>query len=108
MKVIVPLAENVLTPLATMKSTSLIDVLIIRKMPGREVVKAGKEITLLISCEYLNGIIKIIKSNENSGGLVDGVSATTKHNMKRRKLVFCVARNFGWFIVGKCADQKSN
>ena len=46
MKVAVPLAKNVLTPLATMASVSAIDGAIQRKMLGRDVVRAGKVITL--------------------------------------------------------------
>ena len=46
MKVAAPLAKNVLTPLATMASVSAIDGAIQRKMLGRDVVRAGKGITL--------------------------------------------------------------
>ena len=43
-------------------------------MFGRGVVRAGKIINLVISNEDMNDIIRIIKSLENSGLLIDIVS----------------------------------
>ena len=51
-----------MAPLATMASASPIDGTIQRKMRGGDVVRAGKGITLIISNEDMDGIIKIIKS----------------------------------------------
>ena len=42
-------------------------------------VRAGKRFTLFISNEDMNDIIKIIKSLEDSGVLLDGVTETVKH-----------------------------
>ena len=42
----------------------------------------GKEFTLFISNEDMNDIIKIIKSLEYSGILIDGVTETVKHEIK--------------------------
>ena len=52
-------------------------------------MRAGKWITLVISNEDMGDIIKIIKSLENSGVLIDGVSETVKLEIKRQE---------GWFI----------
>ena len=81
MKVGVPSAKNFLAPLATMVSASAIDGTIQREMRGRGAivtgkagaVKAGKGITLVIVNEDMDDIIRIIKSLENSGVLIDRV-----------------------------------
>ena len=65
----VPLAMNLLAPLATMGSASTIDSAIQRKMP--RVIRAGKGIMLVISGQYMDDIIRTIKSLENSGVLID-------------------------------------
>ena len=44
-----------------------------RKISGQRAVKAGKELTLFISNEDMNVFIKIIKSLEDLGLLIDGV-----------------------------------
>ena len=62
MKVAVPLAKNVLAPLATIAPTSATYGAIQRKMGERGVVKAGKGVNLVISNEDLDAIIRIIKS----------------------------------------------
>ena len=72
-----PLAKNVLEPLATMASASAIDDAIQRKMRGRDVERIEKGTRLAISNE---DIIRIIKSLENSGILIDRV--TIKHDIK--------------------------
>ena len=40
-------------------------------MSGKEVLRAGKGLTLLILNEDMNGIIKIIKSLKDSDALID-------------------------------------
>ena len=54
-------------------------------------MRAGKEFTLFISNEDMNGIIKIIKLLEDSGVLIDGVTETIKHETKKKAnfLEFC-------------------
>ena len=54
---------------------------------GRERRK-GKGITLVISNENISGIIKIIKSFENSNLLIHGVSKILKHETKKHEGVF--------------------
>ena len=51
-------------------------------MHGEGVVKAGKGIPLVISNEDIDDIIRIIKSLERSGVLIDGVIETVKHEIK--------------------------
>ena len=55
-----------------------------RKISGKGVVWAGKGFTLFISTENMN-IIKIIKSLEDSGVSIDGVSETIKHEIRNKK-----------------------
>ena len=56
-------------------------------MRGRVVARAGKRMALVISNEDMDDIIRIIKSLENSGILIDGVSQTVKHEIKKNKNV---------------------
>ena len=48
-------------------------------------MRAGRGFTLLISNEDVNDIIKIIKSLEDSGVLIDGVTETVKHERKKQE-----------------------
>ena len=43
----------------------------------------GKRIALIISNEDLNEIVKVIKSLDNSGVMIDGVSQTVKNEIKK-------------------------
>ena len=79
------LAKKFLTPLVTMASASALDGSILRKMRVRGVAKAGKGITLVISNEDIDDIIKIIKSLENSGVLINGVTEIKKHKSKKQQ-----------------------
>ena len=53
-----------------------------RKISGKGAVRAGKRSTLFMSDEDMNDIIKIIKSLEDKGVLIDGVTETVKHENK--------------------------
>ena len=59
-----------------------------RKISGKGAVRAGKEFTLFISNEDMNDIIKIIKSLEGSGVLIDRVTETVKDEIKKQEGVF--------------------
>ena len=50
-----------------------------RKISGKEAVRAGKGFYLFILNEDTNDIIKIIKSLEDSGILIDVVTEKVKH-----------------------------
>ena len=56
-----------------------------RKISGKEAVRAGKGYTLFITNEDMNDIIKIIKSLEDLGVLIDGVTETVKHEIKKTR-----------------------
>ena len=56
-----------------------------RKISGKACVRAGKRFTLFISNEDMNDIIKIIKSIGYSGVLIDGVTETVKHEIKKQE-----------------------
>ena len=97
-RIAVSLAKNVLSPLATMASASAVDVANQRKMRKRAaiatsragVVRAGREITFVISNVDMDDIITSIKSLENSCVLIDEVSETVKHEIKNKKMDFLV------------------
>ena len=59
-----------------------------RKISGKGAVRARKGFTLFISNENMNDIIKIIKSLEYSGVLIDRVPETVKHEIKKEKCAF--------------------
>ena len=56
-----------------------------REISGNRATRAGKRFTLFISNEDINDIIKIVKSLEDSGVLIDGVTETVKHEIKKQE-----------------------
>ena len=56
-----------------------------RKISGKGAVRAGKRFTLFISNGDMNDLIKIIKSSEDSGVLIDGVTETVKYEIKKQE-----------------------
>ena len=79
MKVAVPLAKNVLAPLGISAAMSAIDGSIKKKMIGSGMT------TLIISNDEMDDILKIVKSLENSGLLLKGVSETIQHEAKEQR-----------------------
>ena len=77
-KVAMPLAKNVLTPLGLTAAKSAIDGSIQKKIHG-----AG--VKLIIEQEDMKDIMKIIKALENSGILLKGVSKTIKNETKEQR-----------------------
>ena len=59
-----------------------------KKISGRGAVRAGKGFTLFISNEDINNIIKTIKLLEDSGVLIDAVTETVKHKIKKQEADF--------------------
>ena len=53
-------------------------------MREKGAVRARKWLTLLFSNEAMNDMIKIIKSLEDSGVLIDGVTETVRHEIKKQ------------------------
>ena len=70
--------------LATIAPASAIDDPIQRKMRGWEVAKAEKGITWVIFNDYMNDIIRVIKSLETSAVSMDRVGEVIKNEMKRQ------------------------
>ena len=79
MKVAMPLAKNVLAPLGISAAMSAIDESIKKKMFGSGTT------TLIISNHEMDDILKIVKSLENSGLLLKGVSETIQHEAKEQR-----------------------
>ena len=82
-----PLAKSVLIPLGLTAAASAADVAIHKKMFGsvHPSELASRMTTLIISNEEMNDIIKIVKSLEESGLLIKGVSETIKNKAKEKK-----------------------
>ena len=55
------------------------------KISGKGSVRAGKGFTLSIWNVDMNDVIKIIKSLEDLGVLIDGVIETVKHEIKKTR-----------------------
>ena len=79
MKVAMPLAKNVLAPLGLSAAMSAIYGSIKKKMLGSGAT------TLIISNDEMDDILKIVKSLENSGVLLKGVSETIQHEAKEQR-----------------------
>ena len=75
-------------PLSTMVSASPINGAIQRKIRRKGVAKVGIGISLVISNEKMDDIIRVIKSPENIIYLlllsIDGASETVKHEIKKQ------------------------
>ena len=56
----------------------------VNKFEGKGAVRAWNGFTLFISYKDMNGIIKIIKSSEDSGVLIDWLTETVKHEIKKQ------------------------
>ena len=82
MKVAMPLAKSVLAPLGLSATMSAIDGGIKKKMLGSGVT------TLIISNDQMDDILKMVKSLENSGVLLKGVSETIQHEAQKQRGVF--------------------
>ena len=78
MKVAMPLAKNVLTPLGLTVAMSAIDGSIQKKIHGSGV-------KLIIEQEDMNDIMKIIEALENSGILLKRVSKTIENETKEQR-----------------------
>ena len=79
MKVAMPLAKNVLAPLGISSAMSAIDGSIKKKMFGSGTT------TLVISNDEMDDILKIVKSLEDFGLLLKGVSETIQYEAKEQR-----------------------
>ena len=78
--VIKRLAKSVLIPLGLTAAASAADAEIHKKILG-----SGHNTTLIISNDEMEDILKIVKSLEDSGTLLQGVSETIKNEAKEQK-----------------------
>ena len=85
-----PLARDNVPGLVSILASNAINKLE-RKTSGKAAVRAGKEFNLFISNEDMNDIIKIIKSLEDSNVLIDGITETVKHEIKKQEGKFLTA-----------------
>ena len=79
--VIKPLAKSVLIPLGLTAAASATDAGIHKKILG----SGHNNTTLIISNDEINDIIKIVKSLEDSGLLLKGVTETVQNEVKEQK-----------------------
>ena len=79
MKVAMPLTKNVLAPLGISAAMSAIDGSIKKKM------FVSGTTSLIISNDEMDDILKIVKSLEDSGLLLKGVSETIQHEVKEQR-----------------------
>ena len=95
MKVAMPLAKNVLTPLGLTAAMSAIEGSIQKKIHGAGVKLITEQedmkdagVKLIIEQEDMKDIMKIIKALENSGILLKGVSKIIKNETKEQRRGF--------------------
>ena len=79
--VIKPLAKSVLIPLGLTAVASAADAGTHKKILG----SGHNNTTLIISNDEMDDILKIVKSLENSGVLLNGVSETIRHEAKEQR-----------------------
>ena len=82
--VITPLAKSLLIPLGLTEAASTADDGIHKKILG-----SGNNTTLIVSNKDMDDLIKIVKSLENSGLLLKGITESVQNEIKEEK---------GWFL----------
>ena len=85
--VIKPLAKSVLIPLGLTAAASAADVGIHKKIlgSGNRHSSSASHTTLIVSNDEIEGIIKIVKSLEDSGLILDGVTEALQNEVKEQK-----------------------
>ena len=86
----IPLARKNLPGLASNLASNTIN-RFERKISWKGAVRAGEGFTLFISNEDVNDIVKILKSLECSNVLIDGITETVKHEIKKQEDEFIPA-----------------
>lgn len=89
-KFLVPLAQNVLGPLGITTAASAIDGTIQNKMHGRGILNNDNDdndydISISIKEKELKDILKIMKSIEENGVFIEGISDTVKQKVNKQK-----------------------
>ena len=105
------MAKDVLSNFTTKATLSVLDKLE-RKTIGQGVIaasgveaaRAGKGLTLLVSNEDMDDIIKIVESQEKSHLLTDDATETVKHEMIKQEGEFCrdFDSTYGFFYDTTC------
>ena len=85
--VAIPLARDNLPGLVSNLTSNAIN-RFERKISGKGALRTRIGFTLFILNEDMSDIIKIVKSLEDLGLLIDGVTETIKHEIKNKKMGF--------------------
>ena len=106
--VITPLAKSVLIPLGLTAAASAADAGIHKKVLG-----SGNNTTLIISKKDMDDLIKIVKSPEDYGLLLKGITESVQNEIKEQKGGFLSmllgtldASLLGNFLTGKVINKK--
>ena len=86
MKVVIPLAKNVLAPLGITPAASATDGGIQKKKK----IRNSRTTTLIISNEGMNDIMKIVQALEDSNLLLKGVTKTIKNETEKQNFISIV------------------
>ena len=107
--VIIPLAKSVLIPLRLTAATSAADAGIHKKILG-----SGGHTTLIISNKDMEDLVKVVKSLEDSGLLLNGVTESVQNEVKEQRgrflsmlLATLAANLLGNLLSGKGAIATS-
>ena len=98
--VIKPLAKSVLIPLGLTAAASAADAGIHKKILG-----SGNNTTLIISNKDMDDLIKIVKSLEDSGLLLKGVTESVQNEVKEQKGVMLLG-TLGASLLGNLLTGK--
>ena len=108
--VITPLAKSVLIPLGLTAAASAADAGIHKK-----ILVSGNNTTLIISNKDMDDLIKIVKSLEDSGLLLKGITESVQNEIKEQKGGFLGmllgtlgASLLGNLLTGKGVNKKGN
>ena len=109
--VIKPLAKSVLIPLGLTAAASAVDAGIHEKILGlanNYHSSSAPHITLIISSDEINDIIKIVKSLEDSGLLLKEVTETVQNEVKEQKGGFhrMLLGTLGASLLGNLLTEK--
>ena len=101
--VITPLAKRVIIPLGLTAAASVSDAGIHKKILG-----SGNNTTLIVSNKYMDDLIKIVKSLEDSGLLLKRITESVQNEIKKQKGGFLsmLLGTLGASLLGKLLTGK--
>ena len=104
MKVVVPLAKNIVAPLRIGAAASAVDARVQKKIHGSGTT------TLIVSNEEINDIMKLVQALENFNVLLKGVTKTIKNETKEQKEGFLsmLLGTLGASLLGNLLTGKGN